>query len=384
MLLLSNGGFVLNIYTLFLAVMLLLFQENDKKSRSNQAFIRLVGLVAVLVGISAIGDVGRVLGGKFIILSMIASYGVFALDPFGFWFALKYIDCYTIYADKKKRRMFIIPMKAYAFINLVLVTVSALWGRGWFYYYENGVYQRGPLFMARGIVHVLLCLAVMAYVFVFREGIIRSYRLPIITFPLIIAVGGFLQVAMYNINLEYAATIFACMILLIYVQRRDVNLDYLTGVVNRRGIDMAMRNAISQSQGRDFAAIMIDVDFFKSINDKFGHKAGDEVLESIADVLRGSFDDSDVVGRFGGDEFCVITRINDTKELDKRIKNVKESIARIDWSNKREMELSVSAGALVYDRDSGMKMKEFMESIDRRMYEEKLSHHLKDRRKAVI
>ncbi|MDC7295339.1 diguanylate cyclase [Butyrivibrio sp. DSM 10294] len=384
MLLLSNGGFVLNIYTLFLAVMLLLFQENDKKSRSNKAFIRLVGLVAVLVGISAVGDIGIALGGHFIILQMIASYGVFALDPFGFLFALKYIDCYTIYADKKKRKMFIIPLEAYAFINLVLVTFSAVFSKGWFYYYTDGIYNRGPLFIPRGITHVVLCLAVMAYVLVFRRGIIRSYRLPIITFPLIIAVGGFLQVMLYNINLEYAATIFACMILLIYVQRRDINLDYLTGVVNRRGIDMAMRNAILQSQDRDFAAIMIDVDFFKTINDKFGHKAGDEVLECIAEVLRVSFDDNDIVGRFGGDEFCVITRINDTKELDRRIENVKESIADIDWSNKKEMNLSVSAGALVYDKDSGMKVKEFMESIDRRMYEEKLSHHLKDRRRATV
>ncbi|WP_026515775.1 GGDEF domain-containing protein [Butyrivibrio sp. MC2021] len=384
MLLLSNGGFVLNVYTLFLAVMLLLFQENDKKSRSNKAFIKLVGIVAVLVGISAVGDAGRLLGGPFIWLSMIASFGVFALDPFGFLFALKYIDCYTIYADKKKRNMFIVPIRTYSYINLMLVTVSTLFGKGWFFYYENGVYHRGPLFMARGLVHVLLCLAVMSYVLVFRNGIIRSYRLPIITFPLIIAVGGFLQVALFNINLEYAATIFACMILLIYVQRRDINLDYLTGVVNRRGIDMAMRNAISQSQDHDFAAVMIDVDFFKSINDKYGHKAGDEVLESIADVLRGSFDDTDIVGRFGGDEFCVITRINDKKELDKRIEYVKESIADIDWSRKEEMELSVSAGALVYDKESGMKVKEFMESIDRCMYEEKLSHHLEDRRKAVV
>ena len=147
---------------------------------------------------------------------------------------------------------------------------------------------------------------------------------------------------------------------------------------------MAMRNAISQSQDRDFAAIMIDVGFFKTINDKFGHKAGDEVLECIAEVLRVSFDDNDIVGRFGGDEFCVITRINDTNELDRRIENVKESIADIDWSNKKEMNLSVSAGALVYDKDSGMKVKEFMESIDRRMYEEKLSHHLKDRRRATV
>jgi diguanylate cyclase (GGDEF)-like protein len=380
----SNGGFVLNVYTLILAVMLLLFQENDRKSRSNRAFIQLVGLVAIMVGVSAIGDIGKILAGRYTILAIISSYIVFAIDPIGFFYAIRYIDCYTIYADKKKRSMFILPIRVYACINFLVVTVSAIFQKNWFFYFENGVYHRGEYFLVRGLFHVLMCGMVMTYVLVFRKGIIRSYRLPILAFPFIIAVGGLMQLFLLELNLEYASMVFSCMILLIYVQRRDINVDYLTGVVNRRGIDMALRNAISESKSHDFAAIMIDVDFFKSINDKYGHKAGDEVLESIAEVIKGNFDESDVVGRFGGDEFCVITKISDKKELDERIKNIKDSINSIEWSKKKDMTLSVSAGALIYDKDSGMKVKEFMESIDKRMYEEKLTHHLEDRRKAVV
>ncbi len=380
---LNNGGFVLNLYTFFLAVMLLIFQENDKKASSNRAFVRLTGLLTFLVGISAIGDLGTVLGGDYFILAKISTFCVFAFDPLGFIFSLYYIDGYTIYADEDKRKAFLIPMSIYGVINFILVSISQLFGLGWFYYYENNIYHRGDLYLIRGFIHVILCIVVMAYVVVFRKGILKHYRLPIVLFPLIVAFGGFLQVAVINMNLEYAATVFACLMLFICVQKRDVNLDYLTGVANRRGIDSAMKRAISGCMEKDFAAVMIDVDYFKTINDKFGHKAGDEVLECIADVLRESFDDEDIVGRFGGDEFCVITWINDLKELNRRIDIIRDSIACLDWSNKSEMDLSISAGAAVYDKNSGMKVKEFMESIDRRMYEEKLRHHISDRRNSM-
>ena len=120
---------------------------------------------------------------------------------------------------------------------------------------------------------------------------------------------------------------------------------------------------------------MIDVDYFKTINDKFGHKAGDEVLENIAGVLMSSFDENDCVGRLGGDEFFVITKVNDNRELNKRIEKLKNSVASLDWSNKGQIDLSVSTGVAVYEHGSGMKVKDFLEHIDKRMYEEKEKHH---------
>lgn len=146
---------------------------------------------------------------------------------------------------------------------------------------------------------------------------------------------------------------------------------------------MALKKAISESKGNDFAAVMIDVDYFKSINDKFGHKVGDEVLESIAYVLRSTFGGKDTVGRFGGDEFCIITSTCDENELSKKLSSVKDTVSHLAWAGKGEMDLSISTGALVYDKEKNLNSKEFMEAIDKMMYEEKLSHHLKDRRKSI-
>ncbi len=375
-----SGGLVLNLYTFALALLLLLFQENDKKSYSNVAFIKLVTILATLVGVSALGDIAHHLGPNFVFLTKFSTFFAFAFDPFGFLYSLNYIDSYTIYGDKKKREIFLGVMRIYAVINVIVVSVSQIFGYNMFYYYDGMTYHRGELYIVRAVFHVLLCLATMLYVFLFKNEIAASYRLPIMMFPFIVACGGLLQVFLINMNLEYTATVFACLILLIYVQKRDINLDYLTGVVNRRGIDIAMKRAIVESKEKEFAAIMIDVDYFKTINDKFGHKAGDEVLECIADVLTSSFKNGDVVGRFGGDEFCIITQINDEKELNKMIRNIKDSVAGIDWSNKGKIDLSISTGVAVYEHHSGMRVKDFLEFIDRRMYKEKMEHHLADRR----
>ncbi len=379
-----TGGLVLNLYTLFLVLMLLLFQENDRKSNSNILFIKLLSILTFLVGVSVVGDICEIVGGDFLVINKICTYITFAFDPFGFLFSLSYIDNFTINADRKKRNLFLLPARFLAYFNFMMVTLSVLFDMKLFYYYEGDVYHRGNFFIFSGMLLVFLCFLVLAYAAVFRDNILNGYRKPILLFPVIVAVGGLLQVFVININIEYAATVFACLILFIYVQKKDVNLDYLTGAVNRRGFDVALRKAIIESKDRDFAAIMIDVDFFKNINDTYGHRTGDEVLENIADVLKESFDQDDIVGRFGGDEFCVITQIVDEDELNTRIDLVKESIASIDWSQKRKMTLSVSVGSMVYNKESGMKAKDFMESIDKRMYEEKLTHHLTDRRKGNL
>ena len=143
---------------------------------------------------------------------------------------------------------------------------------------------------------------------------------------------------------------------------------------------MALKNAIDHNDFA-FSAIMFDVDYFKTINDKFGHKTGDEVLESVAEILRISFDKGDIVGRYGGDEFCVITKTVDEKMLSEKIGKVRDAAANINWANKGDLKVSLSAGYAVYDRSEGLPPKEFMEKIDKNMYEEKLQHHLGDRRK---
>ena len=84
--------------------------------------------------------------------------------------------------------------------------------------------------------------------------------------------------------------------------------DGLTGLYNQSFIKVRLIEEISRAEryGNAFSLILADIDDFKSVNDRFGHVAGDRVLRSFSDRLRRILRASDIVGRFGGDEFLIL------------------------------------------------------------------------------
>ena len=86
--------------------------------------------------------------------------------------------------------------------------------------------------------------------------------------------------------------------------RLDVQTDPLTGLHNRRGLDLALD--LLQSEQRPFAVVSLDIDHFKSVNDTYGHDVGDQVLQSLARLMRNGSRDDDVLCRVGGEEFLIL------------------------------------------------------------------------------
>ncbi|MBH1987387.1 MAG: GGDEF domain-containing protein [Burkholderiales bacterium] len=84
--------------------------------------------------------------------------------------------------------------------------------------------------------------------------------------------------------------------------------DSLTGLLNRRAIEQSLDREVQRLQrfGESFCVMLVDIDHFKRINDHLGHAAGDEVLRSVAQVLRAQAREVDRVARYGGEEFCVL------------------------------------------------------------------------------
>ncbi|MEG0195561.1 MAG: diguanylate cyclase, partial [Stenotrophomonas sp.] len=89
---------------------------------------------------------------------------------------------------------------------------------------------------------------------------------------------------------------------------RQASTDPLTGLLNRRGFDAQVQfaMALARRSGRPLSLITLDIDHFKQVNDNYGHEVGDLVLKSIANRLRTRLRDSDVIARFGGEEFVVM------------------------------------------------------------------------------
>jgi diguanylate cyclase (GGDEF)-like protein len=91
-------------------------------------------------------------------------------------------------------------------------------------------------------------------------------------------------------------------------EREAARTDHLTGSVNRRHFAELAAGEIGRAQrhGHPFSVAYMDIDNFKDVNDRFGHTAGDELLRSVASVLRSGVRSIDVVARLGGDEFAVL------------------------------------------------------------------------------
>ncbi|MGC8549290.1 MAG: diguanylate cyclase [Acidobacteriaceae bacterium] len=90
--------------------------------------------------------------------------------------------------------------------------------------------------------------------------------------------------------------------------RTRADTDGLTGLLNRRAFEEALTQRLAQpcSHGSEISLVLVDLDFFKGMNDDFGHLAGDTVLQRVSAVLRRSVRNGDVLARFGGDEFAVL------------------------------------------------------------------------------
>lgn len=152
------------------------------------------------------------------------------------------------------------------------------------------------------------------------------------------------------------------------------NADPLTGVFNRRFFDDYFSSEIERARryGSRVAVAMIDVDYFKEFNDRFGHAAGDVALRKVAEALRIAVRRSDLVARYGGEEFVVLFRETDALQAIERVEGIRRVIQSEshEIGDARPVHVTVSAGVASMPAD-GTTVGDLLATADRRMFEAK-------------
>jgi diguanylate cyclase (GGDEF)-like protein len=143
--------------------------------------------------------------------------------------------------------------------------------------------------------------------------------------------------------------------------------DPLTGLANRRSLLERVEYEIVRHtrSGRGFCVLMLDLDGFKQLNDRFGHAAGDDLLRDVADALRRAMRDQDTVARLGGDEFCVLAPETDERGAQRLLARAMAAVGRVTTGIDA---LAASAGAAVFPQD-GIEIDALLELADRRLFE---------------
>lgn len=177
-----------------------------------------------------------------------------------------------------------------------------------------------------------------------------------------------------------AVMIIATFFLLIFTHRHETNekkifenlstYDPLTKILNRRAFENASAKLFEAENVPECSFIFFDVDYFKQVNDNYGHEAGDHILEEFAAALNSIFGDSGLVSRFGGDEFVVLVRNGSREEVTAMVEHFAQKVKEVRIGSDPSFRLQFSAGMAVCPLDTN-DLRELMKCADNALYKVK-------------
>lgn len=157
---------------------------------------------------------------------------------------------------------------------------------------------------------------------------------------------------------------------------KHATLDALTGFYNRRQLDERIKQEVSSAKRlkRSLCAVMIDIDYFKSVNDNYGHAAGDLILKNVSKLIKKQLRDYDIAGRYGGEEFLVLlpqAKAEDAQMVAERLRKAVESkdvdVSKI-CQGAGNIKVTISLGISEYNPDCE---KQFILQADEALYKAK-------------
>ncbi len=151
------------------------------------------------------------------------------------------------------------------------------------------------------------------------------------------------------------------------------NFDSLTGLGNRAYFQATLCHAMKRQRRLDktLALLILDLDFFKYVNDNYGHDAGDQLLQITGERLISCVREGDLVARMGGDEFAVMLYdINGVRDISPLVEKILAALTEPFKIKTIQINISASIGIAVFD-DEGMTIDNLLKNADTAMYEAK-------------
>lgn len=158
---------------------------------------------------------------------------------------------------------------------------------------------------------------------------------------------------------------------------QHATLDALTGLNNRRQFEIRLKQEVSTAkrQSKPLCAIMLDVDFFKKVNDNYGHIAGDCVLKNVSSVIKAETREYDIASRYGGEEFAILlpfTKIEEAFAVAQRLRIAIEKTEIFpDPENNPELCIKVTVSIGVYQYSQGDTGQTLYDNADKALYQAK-------------
>ena len=190
-------------------------------------------------------------------------------------------------------------------------TISNIYKPFFFFIHENNSYRRAHFYLFFVVLSFLYFLITTYKTLkMIRHGKrmnTKNQYYFLLIYPLFPMIGAIVQSLYFGIAVIWIGSVISILIIYFNVQNTRITIDSLTGIDNRFRFDSYLDIKINNPRKEELLyMLMIDIDKFKEINDKYGHLIGDEAIKNMAQILTKAIPKSDFVARLGGEEFVII------------------------------------------------------------------------------
>lgn len=273
-----------------------------------------------------------------------------------------------IAADRKKRFLAAIPLGL-----LVVLTVASYWN-GWIFFIdENNNYHRGVLhFFQLAVTYgYTMFTAGKAFVLALRKEnmVNRTKYLTLASYVVCPLIFGTAQILFPGQPLLCMGITLSFLNVYFTLQQQLVSVDPLTQLNNRNQLMRTLDSRIAHFDGRtELYLLIMDVDLFKKINDKYGHVEGDAAIVRVADALKyACAEKNHFVCRYGGDEFILCCEVESEAEVRQLCRDIQERVTAAGKAAKARYELTLSIGFSKYTTRTES-IQEWIEQADSLLY----------------
>ena len=263
------------------------------------------------------------------------------------WLQYLYVKLYNVAFQKTAvGKIMIVPLATLILLLLLNPVIHLT-----FTIDENNIYHRGILAYCLPIVCLIYLVfsIVQTWRFISNEQnkIRRDDARPMILFVLPLLVTSAIQLCFYGLTVSQIGFTFGILLIYLNMQYDKISIDELTGLNNRRELKQYLYGMMNSDKTESLFLCMIDVDFFKTINDTWGHMEGDIALKTVATSLKkvcGNQKQRVFLARYGGDEFIISGTNYSDEELLALKKQLLEEIKDVNNNSDKLYKLSLSIG----------------------------------------
>ena len=299
------------------------------------------------------------------LINLLGNTYLYGANVVGSFLFCVYVDLILYKSGSRAKRIY---NKLAFFVVILLLSLLLNLSFGYYFYVgPDNVYHRQALAGFFYIYTLLCCIYSISILYIHRYKHGKVAFFPIYMYLVPIVTGSILQMFIYGVSLAWLGTAIGVVSLYMSMLSQSSYLDALTGLYNRLFFKQMMYR-IKKKSIDDYYGIMLDMDNFKSINDNYGHSAGDRALIDAAYIFRQATEGTTAsVFRYAGDEFVILIKTDSEEDVTDLEKRLHEEADKFNAGSERAYKVGFSIGHDRFDcyedtQDS------FLKKIDTAMY----------------